>query len=101
MDTTYISGTENVLELQSIRQSARHVILTKAALAQFVQRFLRNDLTDLELQEVGDLLEGEPVDYEDDSNDRVIAQILFEMSTPEANGQIDRLAAERWTEMLR
>lgn len=101
MDTTYISGAENVLELQSIRQSARHVILTKAALAQFVERFLRNDLTDLELQEVGDLLEGEPVDYEDDSNDRVIAQILFEMSTPEANGPIDRLAAERWIEMLR
>lgn len=101
MDTTYVSGAENVLELQSIRQSARQVILTKAALAQFVERFLRNDLTNVELQEVGDLLEGEPVDYEDDSNERVIAQILFEMSTPEANGPIDRLAAERWIEMLR
>ena len=101
MDATYISGTENVLDLQSLRKSATHLVLRKAALAEFIERFLRNDLTELELQEVGDLLEGEPVDYEDDSTGRVIAQILVEMSTPEANGPINRSAAERWSEMLR
>ena len=101
MDATYILGTEHVLELQSLRQSATHMVLTKAALAQFIERFLRNDLTEGELPEVGDLLEREPVDYEDESTGRVIAPILCEMSTPEANGPINRAAAERWSEMLR
>lgn len=101
MDATHISGTENVRELQLLRQSAKQLVLSKAALSQFVDRFLRNDLTESELQEVGDLLEGEPVDYEDDSPDRVIAQILFEMSSPEVNGPVNRAAAERWSEMLR
>lgn len=100
MDTSYIDGHEILADVQSKRRSSRRVVLTRAALSRFVLRFLEKKLTAAELQEFGDELEGEPVEYDDESGDRVIAQVLFEMSAPEINGDVDRVAAERWLEML-
>jgi hypothetical protein len=101
MPSSQISGHESLTELQWKRQSYARLVLTREALLRVIGRFLSDSLTASELQEFGDLLEGEPVDYDDESEDRVIAQVLFEMSSPEINGAIDHGAAARWIEMLR
>ncbi len=98
--TRLISGMEMIDDLR------RHLtgrvetdfILNRSALSQFIERYLSGELTESELQEIGDLLEM-TVEYED-GNEGVIAQVLFEVSSPEVNGQIDQESATEWKVML-
>lgn len=91
------SGDEDAAQLQS-KLSSANWHLTASALGRFVERFLENELTPSQLEEIGDLLESEAVTYDDD--DGSIAQVLFEMSSPEVNGPVNDLAAQRWLEIL-
>jgi len=100
MNAEQIVGNESHHELESKRRVSERLVLTKGALSKFVSRYLDGQLTGSELQQFGDQLEGEPVDYDDESPERVIAQVLFEMSAPEVNGEIDVAAARRWLAML-
>lgn len=101
MATIYIAGHEGLHELHSMRKSVDRVLLTRGALSRFILRFLEEDITAAQLQAFADELEGEPIEYEDELDDGVIPQVLFEMSEPEANGPIDRTAAEKWLGLLR
>ena len=97
---TSISGNETLVELREhlTGRVDTDIALSRSALSQFVGRYLKNELTDVELQEIGDLLEM-TVDYEEES-EGVIAQVLFEISSPEANGGINRERASEWRTML-
>lgn len=98
--TPLISGMETLDDLR--RHLAGRIetdfILNRSALSQFIERYLSGELTESELQEIGELLEMS-VEYED-GNEAVIAQVLFEVSSPEANCQIDRQRATQWKAML-
>lgn len=100
LDRAFIPGDATLAELRAWAIAATPRVLTREALSAVVDRFLAGELTAAELEEIGDLLEYEFVDYDDDSEERVVAQVLFEMSAPEANGAVDRAAAIRWREML-
>jgi hypothetical protein len=97
---TSISGNERLSELREHLTGCvdTHIALSRSALSQFVERYLNGELSDSELQEIGDLLEMS-VEYED-GNEGVIAQVLFEVSSLEVNGQIDQQRATKWKAML-
>lgn len=95
-----VTGDESLEQLKVARTRYRRLSLGAPALIRFVDRFTRGALTVTEVQELGDLLESDSVDYLDTNSEGVIAQVLFEMSTPEVNGEIDEQAAERWRRML-
>ena len=96
-----LSGNESVAEVMVKLRSDDQLRLTKGALLTIVERYLDGRLTVDELQQLGDLLEFDPIEYVDESPSGVVAQVVFEMATPEANGPIDRNAALRWRELLR
>lgn len=99
-ETEKITGDETRDELKMKCVELRRVSLGASALIRVIDRFLEGKLSATELQELGDLLESDYVDYEDSNGDGVIAQVLFEMSSPEVNADIDRPVAERWRTML-
>ena len=98
---TSISGNETLVDLREhlVGCVDTDIALSRSALSQFVARYLNGELTESELQEIGDLLEM-TVEYED-GNQGLIAQVLFEVSSPEVNGQINQQRATEWKAMLR
>jgi hypothetical protein len=95
-----ISGNETPDDLRQLLggRAETDITLNRPALSQFVVRYLNGELTELQLQEIGDLLEMS-VEY-DAGNEEVIAQVLFEISSPEVNGEIDQERASEWKTML-
>ena len=98
--TNKITGEESLGELKAKYVLEPRLSLPATALISFIDRFVQGQLTAGQLQELGDFLESEGVDYLEGKDEGIIAQVLFEMSTPEANGDIDREVAERWRTML-
>ena len=67
------------------------------AITRFVSRYIEDQLNEEELEQIGDLLEGaEFIEYVGPGSDGIIAQVVFQMSTPTAKGPISKEAAERW-----
>jgi hypothetical protein len=95
-----ITGNETLEELKAKYVEKRRLSLEVRALIRFIDRFVQGKLTAAQVQELGDFLESDGVDYLDANGDGIMAQVLFEMSTPEANADIDRQVAERWRTML-
>ena len=97
---TSISGNETIVELRKhlAGRVDTDIALSRSALSQFVERYLNSELTESELQEIGDLLEMS-VEYEQ-GYEEGIAQVLFEMSSPEVNGEMNRERATEWKSIL-
>ena len=93
------TGTESIAEIKAMLASSREFLLTRNALMQFIDRYVRGELSAVQLEEIGDELEM-VVEYEDFETSDDIAQVLFEVSTPLANGPITPEAAARWKAML-
>ena len=94
-------GTENGEELRAKIDSGDSYTLDARAVAHFVTRYVEDQLNAEELEQIGDLLEGgEFIEYVGPGSDGIIAQVIFQMSTPEANGPITKEAAERWLRLL-
>ena len=63
--------------------------------------FSQDQLSIAELEQIGDLLEGaEFIEYVGPGSDGIIAQVIHEMSTPQAKRPITKEAAERWLGLL-
>src|SRR5688572_19238996 len=91
-----ISGTESVKELQAKIDSGDSYTLDARAVAHFVTRYAEDQLSGADLEQIGDLIEGaEFVEYVGPGSDGIIAQVIFQMSTPPANGHT-KDNAERW-----
>ena len=96
-----ISGNESAKELHAKIDSGDSYSVNARAVTQFLSRYLEDQLSADELQEIGDLLEGaEFVDYVGPGSDGIIAQVLFEMSAPQARGKLTKEAVVRWLGLL-
>jgi hypothetical protein len=96
-----ISGDESGTDLRAKIDSGDSYTVDARAMSRFVSRYLEDQLTAAELEEIGDLLEGaEFVEYVGPGSDGIIAQVVFQISTPKANGAITKEAAERWLRLL-
>lgn len=96
-----ISGTENAKELQAKIDSGDTYTADARAITRFVSRYLEDQLTIEELEQIGDLLEGaEFIEYVGPGSDGILAQVVYEMSTPQAKRPITKEAAERWLGLL-
>jgi hypothetical protein len=96
-----ITGSESREELQAKIDGGDSYTIDARAVTHFVTRFLEDQLKAEELEQIGDLLEGaEFVEYVGPGADGLIAQVVFEFSTPQAKGKITKEAAERWIRLL-
>lgn len=96
-----ISGSESAKELQATIDSGDTYTADARAVARFVSRYLEDRLSAAELKQIGDLLEGaEFIEYVGPGSDGIIAQVIFEMASPQAKGPITKEAAERWLGLL-
>ena len=96
-----ISGTETPNELQAKTVSGDNYTVTSKAVTQFVARYLQDELTAEQLEQIGDLLEGaEFFEYVGPGSDGIIAQVVYEFSTPQAGHPITKEAATRWLQLL-
>ena len=88
-----ITGEEQPDEILKLRRtgSARsigHLLLTKRALGRMLARCEAGELQSAELVEIANQLEArDEVDYERGA-ERVIADTLFELASPEINGEL-------------
>ena len=95
-----ISGSESLSELQQMSESGDTYHLDARAVSRFISRYIADEITEQQLQEIGDTLEAaEFFEYVGPGSDGVIAQVVFEFSTP-ANGPITKDAAVRWLGLL-
>ena len=100
-DDTAISGTESGDELRKKIDSGDTLTVDARALTRFVSRYLQDDLNETQLEEIGDLLEGsEFLEYVGPGSDGLLAQVVYEFSTPTAKMPISKEAAERWLRLL-
>ena len=96
-----ISGSESEQELRAMIESEDPYTLDARALARFVTRYKDGELSEAEIEHIGDLLEGgEFIEYVGPGSDGIIAQVIFQMSTPQPNRPITKEAAERWLGLL-
>jgi hypothetical protein len=95
-----ISGNESAKELHAKIDSGDSFTVDARAVMRFVSRFLENKLSAEELGQIGDLLEsGEFFEYVGPGSDGIIAQVVFEISTPATHAPTKE-AAERWLRLL-
>ena len=96
-----ISGSESRQELQAKIDSGDTYTADARAITRLVSRYLQDQLTAQELEQIGDLLEGaEFIEYVGPGSDGIIAQVIFEMASPQTKGPITKEAAERWLGLL-
>jgi len=96
-----ISGNESAKELQAKIDSGDSYTADARAITRFVSRYLEDQLTVEQLEQIGDLLEGaEFIEYVGPGSDGIIAQVVFHMSTPTAREPITKEAAVRWLGLL-
>ena len=89
-----ISGTETAAELKAKSESGDTYNLDAKAVVRFISRYIDDQLTALELEQIGDVLESaEFFEYSGPGSDGIIAQVVFQFSTPHANGPITKAAA--------
>ena len=96
-----ISGTETGGELQAKIDSGDSYTLDARAMSLFVSRYIEDQLSAAELEQIGDLIEGgEFVEYVGPGSDGIIVTVVYGMSTPQQNGPISKEGAERWLRLL-
>ena len=100
-DDSAISGNENGDELQKKIDSGDTLTVDARALTRIVSRYLQDELNETELERIGDLLEGSDlIEYVGPGSDGILAQVVYEFSTPTAKAPITKDAAERWLRLL-
>ena len=96
-----ISGTESAKELQNKIDSGDTLTVDARAITKFVSRYIQDELNETELEQIGDLLEGSQfLEYVGPGSDGILAQVVYEFSTPTARAPITKEAAERWLQLL-
>ena len=96
-----ISGEESGKDLQAKIDSGDSYTLDARAVSRFVSRYLDDQLSAQELEQIGDMVEGaEFIEYVGPGADGLIAQVVFEFSSPETKGPITKEAAARWLRLL-
>ena len=100
-DAIEISGKESAKELKKKIDAGDSLSVDARALTLFVSRYLQDELNESELEQIGDLLEGsEFLEYVGPGSDGILAQVVYEFSTPSKKAPISKEAAERWLRLL-
>jgi hypothetical protein len=100
-DAIAILGSESAKELKKKLDGGDSMTVDARALTQFVSRYLQDELNETELEQIGDLLEGsEFLEYVGPGSDGLLAQVVYEFSTPSKKAPITKEAAERWLRLL-
>jgi hypothetical protein len=100
MGAQAISGNESSEELLVKSDSGDSFTVDARAVARFVSRYLEEQVSATELEQIADLLESaEFFEYVGPGADGIIAQVVFEMSGSH-DGAISMAAAERWLRLL-
>lgn len=100
-DALPISGNESAKDLRAKIDSGDSFTLDAAAIIRFVTRYIDGGLNEQELEEIGDLIEGaEFIDYVGPGSDGLLAQVVYEFSTPPAEGKLTPEMAGRWLQLL-
>ena len=100
-DAIAISGKESAGELKKKVDGGDSLTVDARALTLFVSRYLQDELNESELEQIGDLLEGsEFLEYVGPGADGILAQVVYEFSTPSQKAPISKEAAERWLRLL-
>ena len=100
-DAIAILGSESAKELKKKIDGGDSMTVDARALTQFVSRYLQDELNEKELEQIGDLLEGsEFLEYVGPGSDGLLAQVVYEFSTPSPRAPITKEAAERWLRLL-
>jgi hypothetical protein len=96
-----ISGSETLADLREKSDSGDTYHVDAKAVARFITRYIADDLSAKELEDIGDTLESaEFFEYVGPGSAGVIAQVVFEFSTPQTSGPITKDAATRWLGLL-
>ena len=96
-----ITGSETLSQVQEHSGSGDTYHVDAKAVGRFIARYLADEITAKQLEEIGDQLESaEFFEYVGPGSDGVIAQVVFELSTPDAKGPISKEKAERWLSLL-
>lgn len=96
-----ILGTESARELEKKLAGGDSLTVDARALTRIVSRYLQDELTEKELEQIGDLLEGsEFLEYVGPGSDGLLAQVVYEFSSPSPKAPITKEAAERWLRLL-
>ena len=96
-----IVGNESAKELKKKIDGGDSLTVDCRALTLFVSRYLQDELNETELEQIGDLLEGsEFLEYVGPGSDGLLAQVVYEFSTPSKKAPITKEAAERWLRLL-
>lgn len=100
-DAIAVLGSESAKELKKKIDGGDSLTVDARALTQFVSRYLQDELNESELEQIGDLLEGsEFLEYVGPGSDGLLAQVVYEFSTPSKKAPITKEAAERWLRLL-
>jgi hypothetical protein len=100
-DAIAIVGNESAKELKKKIDGGDSLTVDCRALTMFVSRYLQDELNEKELEQIGDLLEGsEFLEYVGPGSDGLLAQVVYEFSTPSQKAPITKEAAERWLRLL-
>ncbi len=96
-----ISGNETADQLRAMSESGDSYNLDAKAVARFITRYVDDHLSATDLEQIGDVLESaEFFEYTGPGDDGLIAQVVFQVSTPQPNTPIDKAAAARWLQLL-
>lgn len=82
-----ITGNEPLETLRALAQSNSRIVLGRSALTKFLTAFVESRIDANTLTEIACLLECESVEYEAEQ-EAIIAQVIFELSSPEINRPI-------------
>lgn len=96
-----ITGSETLAQLHERSESGDTYHVDAKAVGRFIARYIADEITAKELEDIGDQLgSAEFFEYVGPGSDGVIAQVVYELSTPDAKGPISKDKAERWLSLL-
>lgn len=92
----HLTGLESIEEIREAFRNNCSLMLSATALRTLLSKFIAGEVSTATIVEITDEFEHERVDYEP-GKQKLIAEVLFEISTPEING---RLSVNRSKELI-
>ena len=101
---TELKGNENlrteIVQLMAGDQRSVDFTVSRKTLKTVLQRFVNNDLHAREVADWASLIEAcDQVEYEP-GFERLIADIVFELASPEINGALTDQSCQRWMQRI-
>jgi hypothetical protein len=96
----HLTGLESIAEIREAFRNNSFLMLSATALCTLLSKFVAGDVSTATIVELTGEFEHERVIYES-GKEKLIAEILFEVSTPEINGELSANRSKELVEKLR